>query len=174
MRKVIARRVFPRARHQIPQNHFGHIHQHQADQNFVGVKFVFKPSRDGRPKHAPCNTRQNHSHQNPAARFFVGQQCHTAGRHSANDKLPFSTNVPNIGAKTNSQAQGNDQQRRCLDHQFAQSIGRLQGLPKKHLQTTYRVFAKQHKQADTQSNRDEQGQQRRAIAPKFRGFRAPF
>ena len=139
--KVITRRVFPGTVDQVAQHHVSHINQHQTHQNFVGVKLVLQPCGDRCPKHTARNTRQNNGHHNPTACFFVGQHGHTASSHSTNDKLTFSTYVPDIGAITNGQTQSDDQQGRGLDHQFAQGIGRLERLPKKHLQAAHRIFA---------------------------------
>ena len=116
LRKVVTQGVFPRAVDQIAQDHDGDIHQHEADQNFIGMEAVSQPSGDARPQHATQCARQQQRHHHPCAAGFVSQQSHTCGEHRTHDVLPFCTNVPHIGAKAQRQPQSNQQQRRGFDH----------------------------------------------------------
>ena len=87
--------------HQKAQHHGGHINQHQADQNFIRIAFVFEPSHQSRPGHATRHTRQQNHHHDPAPGAGIGLQGHATGGNRTDDELALGTNIPNIGAKTN-------------------------------------------------------------------------
>ena len=122
LRKVVARRVFPGAKHQVAQHHVGHINQHQADQNFIGVEAVAQECGDAGPRHAAQHPGRQDGRNYPGPGSPVGQQGHAACRHGADHILPLGADVPDVGAKAHRQAQRNDQQGRGLDHQLAQRI----------------------------------------------------
>ena len=174
LRKIEPLRILPGPAHQITQHLHRNIHQHQADQDLVGVEPVPQHRRDGRPQHAPQDPRENHRHHDPCAGCLVGQQRHTAGKDRAQDVLPLGADVPDIGAKTYRQPEGDDQQRRGLDQQFAHRVPAFDRLPEKHLEAAQRVFPQGDKQDDPDHDRDQQRQQWRAVAPEIRGLRAGF
>jgi hypothetical protein len=167
LREVVAGRVLPGAIDQVAQHHVGHVHQHQADQDFIGIEAVAQQRGDAGPHHAAGHARQQNGQHDPAAGGLVGHQRHAAGKHGTNHKLSFGADVPDVGAEAHRQPQRNDQQRRGLDHQLAHGIRRLDGLPEEHLQAAHRVLAQGREQQHADDHGDHQRQDRRAKAPEL-------
>jgi hypothetical protein len=61
-----------------------------------------------------------------------------------------------------------------LDQQLADGVGRLDRLPEKHLQAPDGVFAERDEQRHADQDGDQQGQQRRGVAPEGGRLGADF
>jgi hypothetical protein len=79
LREVVAVRVLPRAEDHVVQQQRGHVDQHQADQDFVGVELVAQQGGDAGPGHAAQHARQQDGDDDPAAGVLAGQQRDAAG-----------------------------------------------------------------------------------------------
>ena len=133
-----------------------HIDQHQADQDFIGIEAVAQPGRDTCPEHTAQDARQYDRQHDPAAAALLSHQCHATGGNRPQHILAFSANVPDVGAKTHGQPERDQQQRRGLDGEFTQRIGAFDRVPKKHPQSSDRVFTQRDKQQHANQHRNNQ------------------
>ena len=145
LRKVVAVRVFPGAIDQVAQHHLGHIHQHQADQNFIGVERLPQPGHHPSPHGPAQSSGRQHTHQQGRPRLGRGLHGNPTCKDGPHDELPLGPDIPEVGAKAHSQPQRYQHQRRGLHAEFGPGIGGANGLPEKHAQALYRVFAQQRK-----------------------------
>ena len=67
LRKVIALGVFPGAVDEVAQQQVRHVHEHQADEDLVGVETVAQQRHDCRPDHAAQHATDEHEDDDAAA-----------------------------------------------------------------------------------------------------------
>jgi hypothetical protein len=159
-------RVLPGAVDQPAQQHLGHVDQHQADQDLVGVEAVAQQRHDGGPGHAAQHAGQQDQHTMPRPIQASGARPASppSRRPGAEHELPFGADVPDVGAVAHRQAQRDQDQRRGLDRQLRQRVQALHRLDEEHLQAAQRVLAQQHEQHHADQHRERQRQQRRQPA----------
>ena len=155
LRKVVAGRVLPRPVHQIAEQLLSDVDQHQADQDFVGVKAGAQEGRDRRPGHAADGTGQHHQRQGQRAQRITAEQGHGAAGNRADDQLTFGPDVPDIGLEADRQPERAEHQRRGLQLQFADLVAAAEWCQKEHLERGQRVLTEdqEHDQAGDRHRR---------------------
>ena len=134
-------RILQRPADHVTQKLLGHVHQHQAHQNFVGMKALPQPGHHPAPGHATSRARQQNRQHHPAAAAGIGHERHRASGHGPEDELPLGTDIPYIGAEAQRQPQADQQQGRGLEQQFAPGVAAFDGFPEKYLQPLHRIPA---------------------------------
>ena len=105
-------RVAPRPVHQVAQQQLRDIYQHQAHEDFIGMKAGAQerpewPPRPCRPAHPPPSSAaisQGASTPMEIQRYAASSNC-------AHGELAFRTDVPYVGTKTDGQPQAAQNQR---------------------------------------------------------------
>ena len=136
------------------------------------MEAVAQQRGDAGPGHAARDAREQHGGRHPGAAAGPGEQRDAAAGQRAEHELALGADVPDVGTEADRQPETDQQQRRCLEQQLADRVGRAQRLPEEDLQALERVLAQQREQRHPHQHRDGQRQQRRGIAPPGRGLGA--
>src|SRR5262245_49813171 len=88
-RKVEAVRVAQSAMHQGAQDEHGHVNQHQADEDLVGIEAGAQQRWNGGPGGTADNARQAHQRQQPPARGRIKRQRYAPAGQRADGELPL-------------------------------------------------------------------------------------
>ena len=124
LRKVEAVGIAPGIVHQETQQQDGNVVQHQADQDLVGVESGLEKGRNGGPGHAAQNAGDRHGGQQQRRLDLVEGQRHGAAGDGPHGQLALGADVPDIGAKPESQADGAEHDRGRLDEELRQAVER--------------------------------------------------
>ena len=177
MGKVITFRIFPGAEHEIAQQKFGDVDQHQADEDFVGTEPIPQERNNTGPEHAAKNAAKEDGNNNPAAhpgKVIPRLQGNPPAAERTQDKLSLGSDIPDVGPIADRESERDQQERRGFDGELAQCGQVLDRLDEEELQSTQRILTKNQKKEVSDSDGQAKGQHRRQDRHGLRGLGANF
>ncbi|MNF94326.1 hypothetical protein D3C84_770330 [compost metagenome] len=146
----------------IQQQVQGNVVEHDAGQDFIGIEVRSQPGGQPGPCRAGQNAGEQDQRQCPAALHVddIHRQC-TAGQRSK-QQLTFGADVPDARPVRDCQAQRAQQNRQCLDQQFADAIQVTDRRDQQGMQGQQGVMPQGKKQQRATAQRQDRRQQWRA------------
>ena len=173
--KAIALRIAPGTGDQIDQDELRHIGQHQAGQDLVGVEARAQPGGDGGPGHAAQHAGQDHRRHQPARYAVVESQRPSPPPASAPIVYwPSAPMFQTLARKPSDSPVAIRISGRRLDQQLGSAVAGGQRLDEEGVERLAGVLAQDGEDQRRGDEREDDRQQRRAIAPRPGEFAARF
>jgi hypothetical protein len=97
---------------------FGHVDQHQRDENFIGAELHAQKRRDHRPEPAAQGPRQHHEREDVPSLQRIEGQPHGGPGERADDILALGPDVPDTCLEPQGEAYGDQHQGRAFDQKL--------------------------------------------------------
>ena len=166
LREIEAIGVTQRAAHEIVEREFGHIDEHEARQDLRDAKPDPQQGRDHGIEQASHGAQQEHGGQDPPGSEgllhgpVMGGNGEPSANQPADDELPLRADVPDIGAKAEAQANGDQHQGACLDGKLLQAPAFQQRIDEIDVESLPRRFAEHRDDDATEHHGNDQGANR--------------
>ena len=170
LREVESLRILPRAVHQPRHAELRDVDQHQRHEDLVGVELGPQERGNGRPQRPADRTGHDHHRQQERVRAAREVERDAAAGDRADDVLAFGSDVPDVGAKADGEADGDQHQRRRLEQELRPSVRILQRAQEEHAKALDRILAERGEDHESADERERDREERRRIAHRIGGL----